>query len=58
MAVNRRGAFPRTRFAARRHSPDQHPMTSGITRLTDLGDPRAVSHLRLDFAEGAAAIPA
>ncbi len=58
MVVSRRGVFPRTRFAARRYSPNQHPIKSGIVRLTDLGDPRAIGHLRLDYLEGNAALPA
>jgi len=58
MVVSRRGVFPRTRFAARRFSPNQHPMTSGILRLAEIADPRAVEHLRLDYAEGGLAQPA
>jgi hypothetical protein len=52
LVVSRRGVFPRARFAARRFSPNQHPMTSGIVPLTELVDPRAIAHLRLDFTDG------
>ena len=58
MVVSRRGVFPRTRFAARRYSPNQHPMTSGIVRLSEIVDSRAMEHLRQDYVEGAAARPA
>lgn len=58
MVVSRRGVFPRTRFAARRYSPNQHPMTSGIVRLSEIADSRAMEHLRQDYVEGAAARPA
>jgi hypothetical protein len=58
MVVSRRGVFPRTRFAARRFSPNQHPATSGIVRLAEIADARAVEHLRLDYIDGSAARPA
>ena len=58
MVVSRRGVFPRTRFAARRYGANQHPVTSGILRLSEIGDARAADHLRRDYAEGAAALPA
>ncbi len=58
MVVSRRGVFPRTRFAARRYSPNQHPVTSGIVGLAEIADSRAIEHLRLDYAEGGAARPA
>ena len=58
MVVSRRGVFPRTRFAARRYSPNQHPVTSGILRLSEIGDNRAAEHLRRDYVEGGAALPA
>lgn len=58
MVVSRRGVFPRTRFAARRYSANQHPVTSGILRLSEIGDARAVEYLRRDYVQGAAALPA
>lgn len=58
MVVSRRGVFPRTRFAARRYSPNQHPLTSGILRLGEIGDSRAIEYLRRDYVEGGAALPA
>ena len=58
MVVSRRGVFPRTRFAARRFAANQHPVTSGIVRLAEIDDSRALEHLRRDYAEGAAARPA
>ena len=58
MVVSRRGVFPRTRFAARRYSPNQHPVTSGIVPPGEIADPRAVEHPRLDFVESRAARPA
>jgi hypothetical protein len=45
--------FPRTRFAARRYSSTQHPVTSGILPLSGIDDPRAEGHLRPDFDEAA-----
>lgn len=58
MVVSRRGVFPRTRFAARRFSANQHPVSSGICRLTEIADPRAIDFLRPDYTDGGAAKPA
>lgn len=58
MVVSRRGVFPRTRFAARRYTPSQKPIVSGIVPLSEIADPRAAGHLRLDYEEGGAARPA
>ena len=52
--VSRRGVFPAARFAARRYSPNQHPVTSGIVSLPALADPRAAEFLKGDFSGDAA----
>ena len=52
MVVSRRGIFPRTRFAARRYGPNQHPVTSGVMRLGDIADQRALGHIRQDYVPG------